>query len=191
MRHLSDPGLVTAADRGSIAPKLRARRNGCNVVSDGEPPFAALAVIMRVSLAIALALLIAAAAAAAQTSTRLEGTWLTADGTAKIRFETGSAALCGRIVWLRDPYDPQTGKEVVDKNNPDPALRTRRLLGIPLITDITPVRPGEWRANAYNAEDSETYEITLKLTAPNQLALRGCGLAGLICKTEYWIRSGS
>jgi hypothetical protein len=114
-------------------------------ISDGDQPFTALTMIMRVALAIALALLIAAAAAVAQTSTGLEGTWLTADGTAKIHFETGSAP-CGRLVWLRDPYDPQTGKDVVDKNNPDPALRTRRLLGIPLITDITPVRQGEWRA---------------------------------------------
>jgi uncharacterized protein (DUF2147 family) len=158
---------------------------------DGEPRFAALTVMMRVFLAIASALLIAAGAAVAQTSTGLEGTWLTADGAAKIRFEPGTAVLRGRLVWLRDPYDPQTGRAIVDKNNPDAALRTRPLLGIPLITDITPIRQGEWRAHAYNAEDSGTYEVTLKLTAPNELALTGCGLAGLICKTERWTRSGS
>ena len=125
----------------------------------------------------------------AQTSRELEGTWLTADGTAMVRFEDCAPFRCGRLVWLRDPVDPQTGKALLDKNNPDPALRKRQLLGIVLITEVAPLRPGEWQAKAYNAEDAGTYAVTLRLTAPDRLALRGCGLAGLICRTEFWSRA--
>jgi len=145
---------------------------------------------MAKRLAAAALLVIAAQAASfAQASPTLDGTWLTADGSAKIRFEPCAAALCGRLVWLREPNDPETGQPILDKNNPNPAQRGRPLLGIPVITDIKAIERGEWRANAYNAEDSETYEVTLKLTSPNQLALRGCGLFGLICKRELWSRS--
>jgi uncharacterized protein (DUF2147 family) len=184
-------GLATAADGDVVCETCERGATHAMCRSEGELRFAALTVIMRVFLAIAAALLVAAGASGAQPTTGLEGTWLTADGAAKIRFERGAALLYGRLVWLRDPIDPQTGNDILDKNNPDPKLRTRRLLGILLFTDITPIRQGEWRARAYNAEDAGTYEVTLKLTAPNALALKGCGLAGLICKTEYWTRSGS
>ena len=51
--------------------------------------------------------------------TGLLGTWLTQDGSSKIRFETCGAALCGRLVWLREPNDQQTGKPRIDQNNPE------------------------------------------------------------------------
>jgi uncharacterized protein (DUF2147 family) len=151
--------------------------------------------IARVILPLMLAAALAAGAALcangslAQPAPQLEGTWLTADGAAMIRFEQCVPSRCGRLVWLRDPIDPETGAQLLDKNNPDPALRTRQLLGIALITDVTPVRQGEWQAKAYNAEDAGTYAVTLRLAAPDKLALKGCGLAGLICRTEYWSRA--
>jgi uncharacterized protein (DUF2147 family) len=144
---------------------------------------------MRVALALAAALLAAVAACLAQTAAGLEGIWLTEDGAAKIRFEPCGSMLCGRLVWLREPNDPQTGRAILDKHNPDPALRTRQLLGIALFTDVTPLRLGEWHAVAYNAENAGSYDVTLTLTAPNALALRGCGLAGLVCRTERWTRA--
>jgi uncharacterized protein (DUF2147 family) len=124
-----------------------------------------------------------------QTSAALEGTWLTEDGSSKIRFESCGAFSCGRLVWLRDPNDPETGQPLLDKNNPDPALRGRRLLGILVFTELQAVHSGAWKAKAYNAEDSKQYDVTLTITPPDQLSLKGCGLAGLICRTELWTRS--
>jgi hypothetical protein len=71
---------------------------------------------------------------AEQPGSGLQGTWLTEDGSARIRFEQCASAPCGRIVWLREPNDPETGKPVLDKRNPDPALRSRRLLGVVIFT---------------------------------------------------------
>jgi uncharacterized protein (DUF2147 family) len=141
--------------------------------------------------ALALAVLLCAALpdVSAQSLSGLEGTWLTADSSSKIRFEPCAAALCGRLVWLRDPIDPQTGKPLLDKNNPDPGQRLRQLLGLLIFTDMRAIHPGEWRAKAYNAEDARTYDVELQLTAPDQLTLRGCGLGGLICRSERWTRS--
>jgi len=144
---------------------------------------------MRLAPAVASMLLATVATSFAQIALAPDGTWFTADNTAKIRFESCAGTPCGRLVWLRDPIDPQTGAAILDKNNPDPALRARPLLGIVLIMDIQPLAQGTWRARAYNADDARTYDITLKLVASDRLALKGCGLVGLICKTELWTRS--
>jgi uncharacterized protein (DUF2147 family) len=146
--------------------------------------------IMRAAVLAGLTLVATVAVSfAEQSGSGLQGTWLTEDGSAKIRFEPCASALCGRIVWLREPNDPETGKPILDKRNPDPALRSRRLLGIAIFTEIQPVQPREWRAKAYNAEDSKTYSVTLKLTPSNRLTLTGCGLFGLVCKSETWMRA--
>jgi uncharacterized protein (DUF2147 family) len=166
-------------------------------VAHGSLEAFGLHLIKRGILLLVLAAALAAGAAASKNrclaqpapARELDGTWLTADGAAMIRFEACAPSRCGRLVWLRDPIDPETGAQLLDKNNPDPALRTRQLLGIALITDVTPVRQDEWQAKAYNAEDAGTYAVTLRLAAPDRLALRGCGLAGLICRTEFWSRA--
>jgi uncharacterized protein (DUF2147 family) len=144
---------------------------------------------MRLAPVVASMLLATVVASFAQIAPAPDGTWLTQDSTAKIRFEACAGTPCGRLVWLRDPIDPKTGEVILDKNNPDPALRARPLLGIALITDIQPLAQGAWRARAYNADDAGTYDITLTLVASDRLALKGCGLAGLICKTELWTKS--
>jgi uncharacterized protein (DUF2147 family) len=144
---------------------------------------------MRVPVLAGLMFAATVLAALSQSSAGLEGTWLTADGSSKIHFEACGAASCGRLVWLRDPIDPMTGKPLLDKNNPDPAQRGRRLLGIVVFTEVLLSRPGEWSAKAYNAEDSNQYAVTLTMRSPDQLALRGCGLGGLICQTEVWTRA--
>jgi uncharacterized protein (DUF2147 family) len=117
----------------------------------------------------------------------LPGTWLTQDGSSKIRFETCGAALCGRLVWLREPNDQQTGKPHIDQNNPEHNKRGRPLLGMVVLTKIRPVRPLEWSASAYNPEDARTYDVTLILNL-HRLVLRGCVFWGLICRHETWTR---
>jgi uncharacterized protein (DUF2147 family) len=138
--------------------------------------------------ALALVVLIATAGACFSEPAALVGTWLTADGSSKMRFEPCGNTLCGRLIWLRQPNDPETGKPILDKNNPNPALRSRPLLGAPIFTGVRALNPAEWIGNAYNAEDSKTYDVTLRLSSPNQLELRGCVLGGLFCQSESWAR---
>ena len=102
-------------------------------------------------------------------------------------FETCGAALCGRLVWLPEPNDEQTGKPRIDQNNTERGKRSRPLLGMVVLTNIRPVRPLEWSAVAYNPEDARTYDVTLTLTL-HRLVLRGCVFWGLICRHETWTR---
>ena len=139
-------------------------------------------------IAIAAALCVSGASAA--WCGDIAGTWLTDEGASKVRLEPCGSVLCGKLVWLREPDDPKTGAPILDKKNPDAALRGRPLLGLTLISAI---RPGddtdEWKAKAYNAEDGKTYDVTLKLQEDGTLELEGCGLAGLVCQGETWTRA--
>jgi uncharacterized protein (DUF2147 family) len=145
---------------------------------------------MRVLALAELVLATSLAGALAQTpAVGLEGAWLTEDASAKISFERCATTLCGRLVWLRAPNDPETGQPIRDKNNPDATKRTRPLLGIEIFSQLQPIGSVKWRAQAYDAEKAKIYEVTIELRSPDQLALTGCGLGGLICRTELWTRA--
>lgn len=140
---------------------------------------------------IAAAVLLAAGAGMASAAD-IAGTWLTENGASKIKLEPCGGTLCGKLVWLREANDPKTGGPVTDKQNPDPALRARPLVGIVLITGIVPAEDaGEWSAHAYNAEDGKTYDVTLKLQDNGKLELEGCGLGGIVCQGETWTRDAN
>ena len=107
------------------------------------------------------------------------GTWLTEGGRSQVRIAPCGQSRCGTIIW--------TKAEVKDVNNPDPAKRDRSLIGLRLFSGGRP--SGEtWTGELYNPLDGRTYAGNLRLVSPSQLELSGCVLAGLICKSQAWIR---
>jgi uncharacterized protein (DUF2147 family) len=58
------------------------------------------------------------------------------------------------------------GQPLRDLNNPDPALQTRTILGLPLITGFKPNGAGKWNGGKiYNPQDGKTYNSKLELDA--------------------------
>jgi uncharacterized protein (DUF2147 family) len=118
------------------------------------------------------------------------GKWLTQEGRAKVAIGRCGDALCGTIVALKEPNDPDTAKPRTDKNNPDAALSARPLIGVQIVFDMKPNgTPDAWAGKVYNAEDGKTYTGSLTLTGADSLELKGCALAGLICKGQIWTRT--
>jgi uncharacterized protein (DUF2147 family) len=142
---------------------------------------------IRLLSSLATALLLAMGSSACAQS--LTGTWLTEDGSSRIRFQTCAQSQCGQIIWLREPIDPATGKAWQDKFNADDALKRRPLLGLSMITDLAPADAGHWEGNLYNPLDGHTYAGKLTDLGNGRLQLRGCALAGLLCQTEIWVRA--
>ena len=128
------------------------------------------------------------AAAMAQTSGPT-GVWLTQKGDAQVRVAPCGGALCGTIVWLRDPIDPETGRPVADKHNPDPARRASPMLGTQIMFGMRPSGADRWSGHFYNGEDGKTYEGNLVLLGPQSVKVEGC-LIG-ICMGETWQRVGN
>jgi uncharacterized protein (DUF2147 family) len=118
-----------------------------------------------------------AGAAFAQTPV---GEWAVEDGAAHIRIVPCGGALWGVIAWTKTPG----GK---DENNPDPAKRTRSVIGMPILINMQPSEK-QWEGQVYNAENGETYKSNISLAGADQLRIEGCVLGGLICGGETWTR---
>src|SRR6059058_2438800 len=101
---------------------------------------AALASWARLTwMASALALATAPAGAAEE----IAGLWLSEDGEGAVEIAPCGAERCGRIVWLKSPNTAE-GHPVTDANNPDPALRTREVCGLRIVTGLKPQSDGGW-----------------------------------------------
>jgi len=119
------------------------------------------------------------------------GTWLTENGRAQVRIVNCGGALCGNIVWLKEPIDPDTHQPKLDKYNPDASLRSRPLLGVPIVLDMKPAGPDKWDGHVYKADEDSPgiYTGSFAMTGPNTAELKGCVMGGLICKSQTWTRA--
>jgi len=114
-----------------------------------------------------------------------EGTWLTQDGLAQVRIAPCAAKLCGVIVWLKRPLDKTSGLPRTDGFNPDPALRGRPMLGMPVIVGFTPVSPGHWAGGRiYDPDSGRTYDSKMTLLPSGDLKVEGCFL--IFCQAQVW-----
>src|SRR5258708_293088 len=119
----------------------------------------------------------------------ISGSWLTEGGTATVRLTSCGDAVCGTIIALKQPNDPETGKPQTDRNNTNASLRNRPVVGMQIVLGMKPSgAPNKWSGRVYNAEDGETYTGNLTLQTPNTLRLEGCILGGLICQGQTWTR---
>ena len=115
------------------------------------------------------------------------GTWLTSDKEGQVRIVNCGGALCGNLVWLKEPNDPATGRPKTDKHNADASKQSRPLLGVPVVLAMKPSGPGQWSGQVYNAEDGKTYSGSFTLTGPDTADLKGCVLS-ILCKSQTWTR---
>jgi len=115
------------------------------------------------------------------------GTWLTGDKEGQVRIVNCGGALCGNLVWLKEPNDAATGRPKTDKHNADASKQSRPLLGVPVVLAMKPSGPGQWSGEVYNAEDGKTYSGSFALTGPDTADLKGCVL-GILCKSQTWTR---
>ena len=126
--------------------------------------------------------------AQAQNGLEPSGIWLTQAGDAKVRVSKCGAGICGVVVWLKEPIDPATGKPHVDDKNPNPALKRRPMIGLPLFSGMRPSGPNKWSGQIYNADDGSTYVSNVSVSGPDSLKVEGC--VGVLCGGENWTRSG-
>jgi uncharacterized protein (DUF2147 family) len=142
---------------------------------------------MRLAVHLAAITLVAFGATGSALAADAVGTWLTQTGTSRIKIADCGGALCGTIVWLKEPNED--GKPKTDKNNPDAARKTKPLIGTQIVLGMKPNGPNKWAGQVYNAEDGKTYSGNLTLNGDNSLQLQGCALGGLLCKSQTWTRA--
>ena len=108
------------------------------------------------------------------------GEWLVKDGGAQIRIEPCADALWGVISWTREP--------AIDSNNPDPAKRTRSIVGVSILRGMKAVSANKWEGEVYNAQNGKMYSASITLVSDDILKIQGCVFGGLFCGGENWTR---
>lgn len=127
------------------------------------------------------------------------GTWLTASGVAKVRIgpcaNAASGAICGFIVGLINPKGPDgqvVAPEVAtDYRNADPALRSRKVIGMPLIWGFKKgSEPNTYEGGQiYNGENGKIYSANINLQPDGKLRLRGYVGSPMFGETQIWTRA--
>lgn len=122
---------------------------------------------------------------------RLIGVWEPSHGKARVKVEKIGDKYYGKIVWLLEPNDEETGEPKTDKNNPDAALRGNKLRGYRILKDFTYKGKDEWTdGTIYDPENGSTYSSTIKMKDENTLDIRGYIGVSAFGRTDVWKRLG-
>lgn len=121
---------------------------------------------------------------------KILGTWLVKDGKSHIKIEKIGTKYFGKVVWLKEPNDPETGKPETDDKNPDESLQNTPILGLRIMKDFVYEGKGVFKSgNVYDPNKGKTYCGKITLIDNNTLDLRGsiCGFS-ILGRTETWTR---
>jgi len=126
---------------------------------------------------------IAALAVPALAAEPIAGQWVTQDRKAVVTIGQCGASTCGKI--SRFLVAPPDGADQRDINNPDEAKRSRKLMGLPVLTDLR--QDGDlWRGDIYDPETGKTYRSVIRRKGANTLEVKGC--IAVFCQTQTWKR---
>ena len=132
-------------------------------------------------LAASLALAVATPALAADP---VEGEWLTQDKMGKVLIgpcSTNPDLMCGTISAVNDKT------KTTDANNPDPARRSRPLMGMPIVRDFKKAGPGRWTGGKiYDPKNGKSYDSKMSIKPDGTLKVEGCVL--FVCQAQTWTR---
>ncbi len=119
------------------------------------------------------------------------GKWLNEDKDAHVEIFMKGDKYFGKLVWIKIPNDPETGKPKLDKHNPDPELQKRPSLGLELLTNFV-FDDDEWEdGEIYDPKTGKTYSCYMEFPDEdnlNRLKIRGYVGVSLLGKTTYWTR---
>ena len=154
-------------------------------------------IVTATVLATVLAAVPPAGAGAPEDADAIVGLWRTApgeDGAAIIEIVRDGDRYRGTIVWLEKPvYGPdeeRPGQPKVDLENPDPKLRERPVLGLPLLEGfVWNARKHRWEGGTiYDPSNGKTYRCHLTLKDHDTLKVRGYIGFSMLGRTEIWHR---
>lgn len=134
---------------------------------------------MRRALLAPMALV--ATIAPAHAAEPITGQWLTVNGDAIVTIAPCGAGVCGRITRIihADPRGDGT-----DRLNPDPTLRSRKVLGLEIIPGFTDAGK-DWRGTIYSPQVGKSYKAYLSRAPDGSLKVTGC-IAAFLCQSQKW-----
>ena len=146
------------------------------------------------TLTMVAGLLLVASTAFAYRADGILGSWHTKNNKSIVQIYQCGPDLCGKIISLKEPVytkasEGPIGRPKFDKNNSDPALRSRPIIGMQIMSGCEVTGNNELEnGHIYDPESGNTYKLNVKLENPHTLKLRGFIGFSLLGRTEYWTR---
>jgi uncharacterized protein (DUF2147 family) len=116
----------------------------------------------------------APAAAGAQAS--IEGRWTNPKRNVVIDVDRCGGAYCGKVIWASQK---QKAKENIDGP----------LIGAQLMSGFRPDGKGGYRGRVLEPKRNLRGQATIRHVGPNAIVVRGCAVAGFLCKQQRWVRT--
>jgi uncharacterized protein (DUF2147 family) len=117
------------------------------------------------------------------------GIWLNQDEDAQVEMFERGGKIYGKLVWLKNPIDDDTGKAKLDKNNPDDELKKKPLMGLEILKGFTFDGKDEWEGGEiYDPKNGKTYSCYMAFDEKDKLKIRGYIGVSLLGRTTYWTR---
>ena len=124
---------------------------------------------------------------AAMSAQDVIGKWKLEDGTAIVEVYKSGDVYNGKIVWLKNPTEPD-GSPVVDDKNPDKALRSRQVMGLNMLHGLKKDGAKYSGGKIYDPGNGKTYNCSMQVEG-DVLKVRGSlDAKGLIGRTMDWFR---
>jgi len=125
----------------------------------------------------------------------IEGVWLT-DSQSEMTIARCLEGFCGYIskIVITEEIVAKYGNDVkaigtnfTDYNNKDPALRSRPIQGLQILTLRASNSPFVYEGEIYNPEDGNVYAGAVEVTGADSITLKGCVLY-VLCQEQQWTR---
>jgi uncharacterized protein (DUF2147 family) len=146
---------------------------------------------MKYLLSVIAMIALAFGAQAQNNADDVVGTWLNGEGTGKIEiYKTVAGTYAGKIVWLKEPIDPETGKPKLDKRNPDKTKQTVATLGLINMKGFKfDTDDKNWTGGTiYDPKKGKTYSCKITMTNKNSIDVRGYIGISLLGRTDTWTK---
>jgi uncharacterized protein (DUF2147 family) len=115
---------------------------------------------------------------------RITGVWLNNLGNAEVEIFKRDGKFFGKIVWIKVPNDMDINL-AKDKNNPDPSLRSRKILELEILTDLA-YENGAWiDGKLYSPEKGQTVDCKVEISDDNKTLFVKAS-KGIFSKTLEW-----
>jgi len=131
----------------------------------------------RILASIAILSLGLAVPALATAQAPIEGRWTNAKRSVVIDVDRcAGGAYCGKVVWASAKAK---SKETIDGP----------LVGAQLMSGFKPDGKGGYRGQVIEPKRNMRASATIRPVGPNAIVVKGCALAGLVCKEQRWVRA--
>jgi len=119
------------------------------------------------------------------------GRWITEKKDSGVEVVPCEGRYCVKIVWLKEPIN-EDGTEKTDANNPDGALKNRKIIGLTIAKNFEYAGDNKWKeGKIYDPDNGKTYSCNMALEKKDRLKIRGFIGFSLLGRTTYWTRMGN